>query len=144
MMLAQDLTNPLLLLGVILLMGTLLGAGAERLSAPWIIGSMIAGVLLGPEAIGVLSRSALAKLGGFSQASLAVIAFCIGSRLTFDRLSSMGVERRSARDRATPRSSRRGVRSRGVNRREVADSADRRRRGARDGADHHLRGDPPA
>ena len=90
MMLAQDLTNPLLLLGVILFMGTLLGAGAERLSAPWIIGSMIAGVLLGPEAIGVLSRSALAKLGGFSQASLAVIAFCIGSRLTFDRLSSMG------------------------------------------------------
>ncbi|HTO80113.1 MAG TPA: cation:proton antiporter [Methylocystis sp.] len=90
MMLAQDLMNPLILLGVILLLGALLGAVAERLSAPWIIGSMIAGVLLGPEALGVLSRPALAKLGGFSQASLAVIAFCIGSRLTLERLRTMG------------------------------------------------------
>ena len=90
MMLAQDLMNPLLLLGVILLLGTLLGSVAERLNAPWIIGSIVAGVLLGPEALGVLSRVALAKLGGFSHASLAVIAFCIGSRLTLERLRAMG------------------------------------------------------
>jgi Kef-type K+ transport system membrane component KefB len=90
MMLAQDLLNPLLLLGAILLLGALLGSVAERLSAPWIIGSIVAGVLLGPDSLGVLSHSALAKLGGFSQASLAVIAFCIGSRLTLKRLRSMG------------------------------------------------------
>ncbi|ARN80280.1 cation:proton antiporter [Methylocystis bryophila] len=89
-MLAQDLMNPLLLLGVILLLGTLFGAGAERLSAPWIIGSIVAGVLVGPDALAVLSRSALDNLGGFSQASLAVIAFCIGSRLTFGRIRSLG------------------------------------------------------
>jgi len=91
MMLAQDLTNPLLLLAVILFLGTLLGEGAERLSAPWIIGSIVAGVVLGPEALGVLSRPALVNLGGFSQASLAVIAFCIGSRLTLERLRALGV-----------------------------------------------------
>ena len=90
-MLEQDLMNPPLLLGVILLLGTLLGAVAERLNAPWIIGSIIAGVLLGPEALGVLSRSALVGLGGFSQASLAVIAFCIGSRLTLERVRKSGV-----------------------------------------------------
>jgi len=89
-MLGQDLTNPLLLLGVILLLGALLGAVAERLSAPWILGSIVAGVLIGPHALGVLSRPALSALGGFSQASLAVIAFCIGSRLTFERLRSTG------------------------------------------------------
>ena len=91
MMFAQDLTNPLLLLAVILFVGTLLGEGAERLSAPWIIGSILAGVLLGPEALGVLSRPQLTNLSGFSQASLAVIAFCIGSRLTLERLRAMGL-----------------------------------------------------
>jgi len=90
-MLAQDLIDPLLLLGVVLLLGALLGALAERLRAPWIIGSIVAGILLGPEALGALSRPALAAFGGFSQASLAVIAFCIGSRLTLERLRAMGV-----------------------------------------------------
>ena len=90
-MLVQDLMNPLLLLGLILLSGALLGAIVERLRAPWIIGCIVAGVLLGPEALGVLSRPGLATLGGFSQASLAVIAFCIGSRLTLERLRAIGV-----------------------------------------------------
>jgi len=89
-MLAQELTNPLLLLAIILFSGTLLGESAERLSAPWIIGSILAGVLLGPEALGVLSGLDLVNLGGFSQASLAFIAFCIGSRLTLVRLRAMG------------------------------------------------------
>ena len=69
MMFAQDLMNPLLLLAVILFLGTLIGEGAERLSAPWIIGSILAGVLLGPEALGALSRPQLTNLSGFSQAS---------------------------------------------------------------------------
>ena len=90
MMFAQDLTNPLLLLAVILFLGTLLGEGAERLSAPWIIGSILAGVVLGPEALGLLSSPQLTNLSGFSQTSLAVIAFCIGSRLTLERLRAMG------------------------------------------------------
>lgn len=90
-MFAQELVNPLLLLGAILLLGTLFGAGAERLRAPWIIGSIVVGVLIGPDALALLSRSALDDLGGFSQASLGVIAFSIGSRLTFARIRSQGV-----------------------------------------------------
>ena len=89
-MLSAALTSPLLLLGVILFVGAMLGEGAERLGAPWITGCILAGALLGPDATGALPRSALPALGGFLQASLAVIAFNIGSRLTFTRLRTIG------------------------------------------------------
>ena len=69
------LASPLILLGVILALGALLGDAAERAKLPWISGCIVVGVVLGPEATDVLQGPKLAVLDGFTQASLAVIAF---------------------------------------------------------------------
>jgi len=82
--------SPLLALGAILLVGALLGDAAERLRIPWITGCILAGVALGPEAADFLRRSDLATLDGFTQASLAVIAFNIGCQLSLPRLKAVG------------------------------------------------------
>jgi Kef-type K+ transport system membrane component KefB len=84
------LVSPLLALGAILLVGALLGDAAERARIPWISGCIVAGVALGPEASHLLHRSDLTALDGFTQASLAVIAFNIGCQLSLPRLKAVG------------------------------------------------------
>lgn len=82
--------SPLALLGVILIVGALLGGVAERVKAPWITGCILAGVILGPSAAQMLQGPQLSAFGVFMQASLAVIAFKIGSTLAWDRLRAIG------------------------------------------------------
>jgi Kef-type K+ transport system membrane component KefB len=89
-MLGSALSNPLILLALILLLAALFGDATERLGVPWITGCILAGILLGPDATGVLTPSELAGFGGFLQASLALIAFNIGSRLTAAKLGALG------------------------------------------------------
>ena len=89
-MIDTHVVSPLLALGAILLVGALLGDAAERLRIPWITGCILAGVALGPEAADFLRRSDLATLDGFTQASLAVIAFNIGCQLSLPRLKAVG------------------------------------------------------
>ena len=84
------LASPLIVLGVILALGSLLGDAAERLRVPWITGCIVAGVLLGPAVLGVLPAPEQAVLAGFTQSSLAVIAFNIGSELAWTRLRTIG------------------------------------------------------
>jgi Kef-type K+ transport system membrane component KefB len=84
------LTNQLVLLGAILVLGAAFGDFAERAKIPWITGCILAGVVLGPSATDVLATSQLPALGGFLQASLAVIAFNIGSQLVGKRLRAIG------------------------------------------------------
>ena len=84
------LASPLILLGVILALGALLGDAAERAKIPWISGCIVVGVVLGPAATDVLQGPELAVLDGFTQASLAVIAFNIGSQLALTRLKAIG------------------------------------------------------
>lgn len=84
------LANPLVSLGVILVLGAAFGDAAERLTIPWITGCIVAGVILGPAATGVLPRPELKALDGFLQASLAVIAFNIGNQLVVSRLKTIG------------------------------------------------------
>jgi Kef-type K+ transport system membrane component KefB len=90
MMLDAAISNPLLILGLVLVFAVLLGDAAERMGVPWITGCVLAGVLLGPDAIGVLTPSKLSVLGGFLQASLALIAFNIGSQLTLAKIRGLG------------------------------------------------------
>jgi len=89
-MISTLLGNPLVLLGLILVLGAALGDVAERMKIPWITGCIIVGVALGPSATGVLETPTLKTLGGFLQASLAVIAFNIGSQLVMSRLKAIG------------------------------------------------------
>lgn len=78
------------ILGLILVLGASLGDAAERAKVPWISGCIVAGVVLGPAATGVLRGPKLEGLDGFTQASLAVIAFNIGSQLAVTRLKAIG------------------------------------------------------
>lgn len=84
------LGSPLVVLGVILLLGAALGDAAERAKIPWITGCIVLGVVLGPSAAGILQKTQIDALGGFLQASLAVIAFNIGAQLVFTRLKAIG------------------------------------------------------
>jgi Kef-type K+ transport system membrane component KefB len=83
-------SNPPLVLGAILLAAALFGAAAEKAHIPWISGCIAAGVLAGPDVADVLPERVLTSLGDFLQASLAVIAFNIGNRLTPARLRKIG------------------------------------------------------
>ena len=89
-MIEAVLGSPLFLLGLILALGALLGDAAERLRIPWISGCILLGVALGPAVVNVLPASQVVALDGFTQASLAVIAFNIGSQLTISRLKTIG------------------------------------------------------
>src|SRR4051794_23982393 len=82
--------NPFLLLGLILVAAVFLGDAAERVGGPWITGCILGGVLLGPDAVGVLTPGVQSAFGPFLQASLALIAFDVGSRLTGAKLRSIG------------------------------------------------------
>ncbi len=89
-MLGAAISNPLLVLGLVLISAVLLGDASERVGVPWITGCVLAGVLLGPDAIGILTPSSLSVLGGFLQASLALLAFNIGSQLTLGQVRGLG------------------------------------------------------
>ena len=89
-MIAATFSDPLFLLGLVLMFAVLLGAATERVGVPWITGCIVAGVLLGPSLLGLLKSTALHDFGVFLQASLALIAFSIGSRLTLPKLSAIG------------------------------------------------------
>jgi Kef-type K+ transport system membrane component KefB len=79
-----------LLLGLILIAAVFLGDAAERVGVPWITGCILGGVLLGPDAFDVLTPGVQSAFGPCSQASLALIAFNIGSRLTGAKLRAIG------------------------------------------------------
>lgn len=89
-MFSAFLTSPLILLGLVLVVGAAFGDVAERLKVPWITGCIIAGVVLGPSATNLLQDPEMKSISGFLQASLAVIAFNIGSQLVFPRLKAIG------------------------------------------------------
>jgi Kef-type K+ transport system membrane component KefB len=89
-MLDALLSSPMLSLGAILVVGALLGDGAERARIPWITGCILAGLLLGPVGAGLLRGPVLAALDGVAQVALAVIAFNIGCQLALSRLAAIG------------------------------------------------------
>ncbi len=84
------LSHPVVILGLILIFAALSGDAAERLGVPWITGCILAGVILGPDELGLLTHEKLAAFGPFLQASLALIAFNIGCKLTGARLRAFG------------------------------------------------------
>ncbi|MCA9037357.1 MAG: cation:proton antiporter [Planctomycetaceae bacterium] len=81
-----DDANTLLILGVVLVAGTLGGAAAKRLNLPSVTGQIIAGILMGSSVLGVLSHESLHRLDPLVDFALGLMAVAVGSHLNFRRL----------------------------------------------------------
>lgn len=77
-------------LGASLLFSLITGRGATLLKVPLIIGYIIAGALLGPAIIGLVSDKQVNSLGFVNTLTLSLIGFNVGSELRFKELRKMG------------------------------------------------------
>lgn len=66
-----------------------MGSAAQKVKLPQITGYLVAGVLLGPYVIGLLSQQSVSSLWMVDQACLSLIAFAAGAELHYDQLQSM-------------------------------------------------------
>ncbi len=88
----RDLTaeSPLLLTGILLLAGYALGRLAERTGLPAITGFVIAGLLLGKSALGLVSDEASEGLSIITTIALGLIALTIGGEFYWVKLKRSG------------------------------------------------------
>jgi len=82
-----DIYELLLNLSIILLVGFLFGKLAEHVNLPDITGHIVAGVLIGPYVLSLISVEALEPLEVVTKLVLGVIAFQIGTELFFPVIS---------------------------------------------------------
>ncbi len=83
-------TEPLLLVGIVLITGYFLGRAARLARLPSLIGFMILGVLLGPSLLGLFYEGNLASLSFITEIALGFVAFSIGSELSMRSLKEIG------------------------------------------------------
>lgn len=84
-MLTSD-ANVLLILAVILLVGTASGILAKLVHLPSVTGQIVAGVVLGPSVLHMLSFDSVAMLEPLVDFALGLMAVAVGSHLNFRRL----------------------------------------------------------
>lgn len=77
-------------LGLVLLLGMALGALAKRLKLPSLVGMLIAGMILGPYALNLLSDSLLNISADLRQLALIIILTRAGLSLDVDALKRVG------------------------------------------------------
>lgn len=82
--------DPLIIIGVIVLLGIYFGKGAKLIHLPSIIGFMVLGVLLGPSLLGVLSGEFQESIGFITEIALSFVAVSIGLELSFASLKKQG------------------------------------------------------
>lgn len=82
--------NELASLGLILLLALLAGHLVQALRVPEVTGYIIAGVILGPSALGWVSHENLQALGVLSEVALGLILFSIGSVFEYNLLLRFG------------------------------------------------------
>ncbi len=77
-------------LGLILLLALLAGHLVKMLRIPEVTGYLLAGVALGPSALGWLSQENLIAIGVLSEVALGLILFSVGSVFEFSLFRRMG------------------------------------------------------
>jgi Kef-type K+ transport system membrane component KefB len=82
--------NELTSLGVILLLALAAGHIVKWLRVPEVTGYLLAGIALGPSAMGWVSADNLAALEVLSEVALGLILFSIGTIFEFDRFRKIG------------------------------------------------------
>ena len=80
----------LLFLGGSILLALILSSGATLLKTPLIVGYIIAGALLGPDLLGMLSPDQIKSLDIVNLVVLSLIGFGIGGELRFKELKKLG------------------------------------------------------
>lgn len=82
--------SPMLIVGVLLLVGFLFGEVAQRFRLPKIIGYIIAGVLLNPQLCHFIPANLPDKTNGVENLALSFITFSIGGSLYYKELKKLG------------------------------------------------------
>lgn len=80
----------LLYLSLVLFIGFIFGKIAERFNIPDITGYILAGLLIGPNALGLISHEAQESLSVISNIVLGIIAYQIGTELWIPKLRKSG------------------------------------------------------
>lgn len=81
-----------LYLGLLLLFGFLMGRIADKARLPEITGYIVAGLLIGPNVLGLIDHDAIPGLNVITSLVLAIIAYQIGTELWFPKLKQHGVK----------------------------------------------------
>lgn len=82
--------NELTSLGLILLLALVAGHLVKAIRVPEVTGYLLAGVALGPSALGWLSHDNLIAIGLFSEVALGLILFSVGSVFEFSLFRRIG------------------------------------------------------
>jgi PTS system fructose-specific IIC component len=82
--------NSLLILGVILVTGTLCGALARRLRLPAITGQILGGMLIGESGLALFPAEAIEGLQPITYFALGLVAVSVGGHLNFQRMRNAG------------------------------------------------------
>jgi Kef-type K+ transport system membrane component KefB len=85
-----EFVNELTSLGIILLLALLVGHLIQAVRVPEVTGYLLAGVLVGPSALGWVSHENLVALQVFSQVGLGLILFSLGATFEIARLRGAG------------------------------------------------------
>jgi Kef-type K+ transport system membrane component KefB len=78
-------------LGVLLFVGFYLGKLFERLNLPPITGYILAGLILGPHVLGVVTEDTRPTFGPITQIALGLIALTIGGEFSYARIKRSGL-----------------------------------------------------
>ena len=81
--------NYLLLAGIAIGLGFLIGKGTHLMKITGIVGYIIAGILIGPEVLGIIHLSSF-EIETMTNVALGFVAFIIGGELTISLLRKMG------------------------------------------------------
>ncbi|MGP1594044.1 MAG: cation:proton antiporter domain-containing protein [Treponema sp.] len=85
-----ETTNLILLLGFILLLGTLGGRLFQRLKIPQVVGYIVIGILIGQSGFQILSSNVITALNPLSSIALSLIGFMIGGELKTQVIKKYG------------------------------------------------------
>jgi len=76
--------------GFLLLVGLIAGKAANLLKFPAVTGYLVAGIVVGPPVLNLLTQDLLSASVWISHGALALIAFSIGSEFTVDNIRRLG------------------------------------------------------
>lgn len=85
-----ETTNLILLLGFILLLGTIGGRSFQKLKIPQVVGYIVIGILIGQSGFQILSSNVITALNPLSSIALSLIGFMIGGELKANVIKKYG------------------------------------------------------